>query len=278
MKKASGFVGFLYGTAVGRCILKGIICLHLDRVAVWFLRSHFSRLVIGPYAKRNGISLTKEEKASFKTYREFFVRTREPRPIDRDPDHLVSPCDGWLSVFDIDDDRCFDIKNSHYRVADFLQDTELAAKYRGGTLLVFRLCASDYHHYSYVDDGYVGENHHIDGILHSVQPIACENFPIYVLNRRSWCLLNTDHFGDVVQCEIGALVVGGIENEAGNKRICKGDEKGRFELAGSTIVLLVEPGKIEIRPEILQTLSQCEEARVTQGMWVASAKQMDENK
>lgn len=272
MKKTSGAVGFLYGTAVGRAILKAIIGLRLDRVAVWFLRSPLSKPIIGSYAKRNGISLSEEEKSSFQTYREFFVRTREPLPVDRDPDHLISPCDGWLSVFDIDENRCFDIKNSHYRVADFLQDESLAARYRGGTLLVFRLCASDYHHYCYVDDGYVGESHPISGVLHSVQPIACETFPIYVLNKRSWCLMTTDHFGSVVQCEIGALVVGGIENADGNRRVRRGEEKGHFELAGSTIVLLLEPDTVQIRPEILKTLSEQEEARVTQGMWVATAK------
>ena len=272
MKKTSSFVGFLYGNVIGRGILKVIMVMHLDRIAVRFLKSRASRLIIGGYAKRNNISLTDEEKASFKTYRDFFVRTRETNDIDMNDGHLISPCDGWLSVFEIDAESTFEIKNSHYRLADFLCDEELAKKYENGTLLVFRLCASDYHHYCYVDDGYQGENHPIPGVLHSVQPIACENKRVYVLNKRAWCLLETEHFGPVVQCEIGALVVGGIENEKENSHFSKGEEKGHFELAGSTIVLLFEPDRIELNPDIKQELTITDEARVTLGKWIGVGK------
>ena len=154
---------------------------------------------------------------------------------------------------------------------DFLQDETIADGFIGGTCLIFRLCPSDYHHYCYVDNGYQGKNHPIPGLLHSVQPIACETYPVFVLNRRSWCLLATEHFGSVVQCEIGALAVGGIFNEKEQGRFCRGDEKGHFELAGSTIVLLFEEENIRLRPELLAELSQAQEVRVQQGEWIGLA-------
>ena len=154
MSNKSGFVSFLYGNAVGRLMLKVIMGLHMDRIATKFLWSSLSHPVIGWYAGKNNIPLTKEEKEGFKTFRDFFVRTRETEGIDKTQSHFISPCDGWLSAFNITDDSCFDIKNSHYRVSDFLKDEELAANYKDGLLLVFRLCASDYHHYCYIDDGY----------------------------------------------------------------------------------------------------------------------------
>ena len=273
MKKSSGAVAFLYGTVVGRLLLKIIMKLRLDKVAVRFLWSSASKMIIGRYAKKNQIILTKEQMASFGSFRDFFVRTREDVPMDMADDHLISPCDSLLSAYTIDADSCFDIKNSHYGIDDFLKDEQLAKNYQNGICLVFRLCASDYHHYCYIDSGYQGENHLIPGILHSVQPIACEKYPVYVLNKRSWCLLTTDHFGPVVQCEIGALVVGGIFNEIENANFSKGQEKGRFELAGSTIVLLFEPGKIELNPSILESLSQNEEVRVRQGEWIGIKKE-----
>ena len=104
-------------------------------------------------------------------------------------------------------------------------------------------------------------------MLHSVQPIACENYPVYVLNRRNWTLLTTEHFGPVVQTEIGALVVGGICNPRENIRVRRGQEKGHFELAGSTIVLLFQKGKIRLRPDILEHLKHGE-FQVHQGMWI----------
>ena len=83
--------------------------------------------------------------------------------------------------------------------------------------------------------------------------------------------MTTEHFGPVVQCEIGALVIGGIFNEKENTRFSKGSEKGHFELAGSTIVLLFEPGQINLKPEILEQIAQEKEYRVEQGQWIATA-------
>lgn len=268
MSDKSGSVGFLYGNCVGRFLLKTIMKLHLDRIAVAFLRSRLSKCLVKGYIKRNNIDVTPEEAASFRSYREMFVRTRTPLEFDSDPDHLISPCDSLLSAFPIDENSSFAIKNSIYRVSDFLKDEELAKNYLGGTALVFRLCASDYHHYCYIDNGYQGKNHPIPGILHSVQPIACETYPVFVLNKRCWCLMETEHFGPVVQCEIGALVVGGIENEKENSSFIKGEEKGHFELAGSTIVLLFESGRIRLNSKMIQKLTQSEEVRIVQGEWI----------
>ena len=71
MRKTSGFVAFLYGTLVGRLLLKTIMKLHLDRLATHFLRSSASKILIGRYANKNGIALTKEQRASFGTFRDF---------------------------------------------------------------------------------------------------------------------------------------------------------------------------------------------------------------
>lgn len=271
MRKSSNLVGFLYGTVLGRGLLKAVMTLRLDRLAVRFLRSPLSKPVIAPYAKRNQIKLTKRELKGFDTFRDFFVRTKKTH-IDKTPGHLISPCDGWLSAFRIDSQSRFSIKNSSYQLKDFLHDEALAEKYQNGTCLIFRLCASDYHHYCYIDDGIQGRNHFIPGVLHSVQPIACEKFPVYVLNKRSWCLMKTRHFDGVVQCEIGALVVGGIANEHENASFCKGDEKGHFELAGSTIVLLFEENRIALNSELTQRLAKNDEVRVTLGEWIGTAE------
>ena len=264
-----GSVRFLYGTALGRCLLKVVQKLHLDRLGVWYLRSPLSRPYMVRFAKKHGIPLSREQLHSFPTYRDFFLRDRAPLAVDGDPTHLISPCDSWLSAYSIAPGSSFFIKGSRYRVQDLVKDEALARKYDGGLCLVFRLCASDYHHYCYIDDGRQGPNHFIEGELHSVQPIACEHYPIFTLNRRSWCVLDTDRFGPVVQTEIGALVVGGIVNrDAGPME--RGREKGYFDLAGSTIVLLLEPGRVRLRPEYADALDAEREIRVIQGQWVAT--------
>lgn len=272
MNSTSKAVSFLYGTIIGRILLKAVMVLHMDRIAVYFLRSRFSKILNNGYIKRNNIPVTEEEKESFRSFRDLFARTRTNNNIDMTPKHLISPCDSWMSVFGIDEQSRFSIKNSHYALRDFLQDEELAKNYVGGKCLIFRLCASDYHHYCYIDNGYQGKNHFIEGALHSVQPIACEKHPVYVKNRRSWCLLETESFGNVIQCEIGALIVGGISNEKANVLFSKGEEKGHFELAGSTIVLLFEKGKIALKEELLKKLSENSEVKVTLGEWIGIAE------
>ena len=272
MSKNDGSVRFMYGTALGRVLLKLVQWSHVDKVAVWFLRSPLSKPFYIRFAGKNGIVLTEKDKQTFRTYRDFFLRQRDDLDIDMDPDHLISPCDGYLSVYPIDKDSVFSIKGSHYRVSDLMQDPEAAKGFEGGTCLVFRLCASDYHHYCYIDDGHQGKNHLIPGVLHSVQPIACETYPVFTLNRRNWCLLETEHFGPVIQTEIGALIVGGIVNHREEGSFARGQEKGHFDLAGSTITLLFEPDRIELLPEIESALQKEEEVRVTLGMCVGSRK------
>ena len=269
-KENDAAIRFLYGTIFGRGLLKLIQKLHADRLIVCFLRSPRSRAFIAWYVKRNHIPISREELQQYATFRDFFARDREPRGVDITPEHLISPCDGWLSVSPIAESSSFAIKHSRYYIHDLIGDENLAKNYHGGTCLVFRLCASDYHHYYYFDDGFQGQTYRIEGQLHSVQPIACETYPVYTLNRRCWCLLATENFGPVVQTEIGALIVGGIVNNEGNSRFCRGMEKGHFELAGSTIVLLFEPDRIALRPELLIQLSKAEEMQVEQGDWIAT--------
>jgi hypothetical protein len=137
-----GAVRFLYGTALGRGLLKIVQALHLDRLAVWYLRSRWSRPYIAKFARKNSIPLTKAELQSFPTYRDFFLRERAPRPVDLVPEHLVSPCDGWLSAFPVTDGCSFAIKGSRYRVADLLQDAALAERYHDAGVFGQTLTAS----------------------------------------------------------------------------------------------------------------------------------------
>lgn len=269
MRENSGAVRFLYGNVVGRALLSLILHSHADRLAVAFLSSPLSRPLARWQAKRLGIP--PEQAKGFDSYQAFFARTRTVQGVDLTPGRLISPCDGYLSVYPIQADSSFVIKGSHYRLSDLLQDDTLSQSFHGGDCLIFRLCPTHYHHYHYIDDAYQGEHHFLPGQLHSVQPIACETYPVYVRNRRCWSLLTTDHFGPVVQVEIGALIVGGICNECQNCRVRKGAEKGHFELAGSTIVLLLQKGQLRLRPALLAQLEQGREVPVELGMYLGDA-------
>ncbi|WP_020614674.1 phosphatidylserine decarboxylase [Sediminispirochaeta bajacaliforniensis] len=261
---------FFYKTTIGRLFINLLLKAGLPKVMAAYLRSPLSKHLIPRYIKKHRIPMRDFPEISYRSFAEFFSRRKEFSVTDPNPSHFSSPCDGLLSAYSILPDSSFAIKNSHYRLCDLIDDTELAKRYCNGLCLIFRLTAADYHHYSFVDDGYIGKNHLIEGTLHSVQPIACDAFPVYRLNRRCWKLLDTDHFGPIIQIEIGALAVGGIVNEYEETSFEKGTVMGHFELCGSTIVLLIQKEKIRLLSKIETVLAAGDEFRVTQGMWIAS--------
>ncbi|WP_296685881.1 phosphatidylserine decarboxylase [Treponema sp. UBA3813] len=270
-------VEFLYGTKCGRILLHGILALRLPALLGLVLRSPFSRIYISSFVKKNGIDMSGFEEAKFKSFNDFFTRKKEIS-FDSEANHLISPADSLLSVYQITDDAKFHIKGFDYTLHDFFEperfdvsEEETIDLFKGGFCLVFRLCATDYHRYCYVDNGSQNGNHFIQGSLYSVQPLAAENFRLYTKNRRSWTIMNTEHFGKIAQIEVGAFSVGGIQNHIQEGTFKKGQEKGYFDLHGSTIVLLLQKDKINILPEILNKTSTGAEYRVKIGDCVAKS-------
>ena len=64
--------------------------------------------------------------------------------------------------------------------------------------MIFRLTVDDYHRYCYVADGVKEDNVFIPGVLHTVNPLANDYFPIYKENSREYSVLHTKEFGDIV--------------------------------------------------------------------------------
>jgi len=263
----------LYGSVLGRVLLKTLTAPAVSYVAGKFMDSRASTLLIKPFIKRSGIDTSEYVMYRFRSYNDFFTRKIRPgkRPVDMTPEHLISPCDSKLTVYRIDRRRVFRIKGSRYRVSDLLNNKFMAKRYSGGLCLIFRLEVDDYHRYCYIDSGIKTGNTYIPGELHTVNPIALEKYNIYRRNCREYTTLHTNNFGDVVQIEVGAMLVGRICNNHHEARIYRGMEKGRFEFGGSTIVLLLEKGAAEIDSDILRNSSEGIETVVKFGEKIGEA-------
>lgn len=266
-------LAFLYGTALGRLLLKPMTAPGLSRLAGRWMDSRSSRCLIAPFVKRNGIDLSDYEPAEYASFNAFFTRRIRPeaRPLDSAPDHLTAPCDGRLSVYAIDENSVFTIKHSRYDVPALLGGDARGAQFRGGVCLVFRLAVDDYHRYHYLDDGSKGENHFVPGVLHTVRPIALEHTDVFVQNCREYTFLNTAHFGMAAQIEVGALLVGRISNRHGAGTFRRGEEKGCFLYGGSTVVLLLQAGAARVQERFWQATARNEEIRVRLGECIGSA-------
>ena len=247
---------FLYHTPLGRLLLKPLCARPLSRLCGRFLDSTLSKPLIAPFVRKNGIRLEDFFSDNFRCFNDCFSRRIRPelRPVDPSPDALVAPCDGLLSVYPIQKDMVIPAKQSRYTINDLLGGDPAAARFEGGTCLVFRLCVNHYHRYCYPDGGRPLRSGFIPGELHTVRPIALEQLPVFVRNCREYALLETDHLGTVAQIEVGAMLVGKIANQPAPEHFERGDEKGMFLYGGSTVILLIEPGRLRI-PEAAFALS-----------------------
>lgn len=231
--------------------------------------------MIPGYISKNDIDMSPYAGQSYESFAEFFSRKRNDTDIKSDPGSLISPCDGLLSVYKITENLKIPMKGSEYTINDLIPDQKLARLFQSGLCLAFRLEASDYHHFCCFDDGMLLDSGFIPGQLHSVQPIALEHFPVFRLNRRWWSLLQTEHFGKAVQIEVGAMVVGGVSFFIGNADFHRGQEMGCFELAGSTIILVLDSSvrrRLAFRSSIVSALENGEEVRVCMGEEIAELK------
>lgn len=264
-------LNFLYKTAFGRCVLKLLASRPASKLCGAFLDSRLSAFLIKGFVKKNNIDLSDYELDGIKNFNQFFRRRIKDgkRPFDMDPAHLCAPCDGLLSVYPINDEgTVIPVKQSAYTITSLLRDKELASAYSGGWCLVFRLCVDNYHRYAYPVSGAKGPNIFIPGILHTVQPIALEEFPVFAQNCREYTVIESPEFGKVVQMEVGAMLVGRIVNLEQEGKAERGMEKGYFEYGGSTVILLIEKDKLQIHQEILENSRKGTETPVKMGKFI----------
>ena len=265
----------LYNSVPGRIILKLLTIPALSKAAGWFLDKRISRFLIPSFIRSNDISLDEVEEKQWKSFNDFFTRklVNGAREIDMTPEAFVAPCDGLLTVHDIVDGAIIPVKNVPYTVLDLLGNRSLAKYYDGGTALVFRLTPSHYHRYVYPDGGEKTRDVIIEGVLHTVQPVATEATDVYIQNTRNYCVLKSENFGSMIFMQVGALLVGRIvNNDPDGASVCRGDEAGKFEFGGSTIIVLVKKGKVKIKKDIKKASASGIEYPVKLGMNIGKKK------
>ena len=265
-------VRFLYNTVAGRALLKLITRPVVSKIGGIFLDSSFSRFLIPGFIKNNNVSLEGIEvpDKGFYSFNEFFKRRRKRIDFDKNQNHFINPCDGFLSVVKLKKDCIFEIKNTRYDLTKLLGNAPLAEEYEGGYGLIYRLTPRHYHRYIFPDDGVITEKKRIEGILHCVRPVALLRYPVFTENTREYTVLESDNFDKIVQMEIGAIMVGKITNHKLSGRIARGLEKGYFEFGGSTIVVLVKKDKLRFNREFIKKLKKSKEIPVCLGDYIAT--------
>ena len=266
-QKESAALRLLYGTVVGRLVLRLLCTRRISRLCGRFLDSGVSKPLIRPFVRRHGIDLSEYTSAEFKSFNEFFSRQikEERRPVALEPSALIAPCDGLLSAYRLSGDTVIPVKQSRYTVSSLLGGDSASENYQNGICLVFRLCVDHYHRYCYIDSGVKGRNVFLPGKLHTVRPVALEKFPVFTQNCREYTVIKTENFGDIVQMEVGAMLVGKINNYHGPGSVRRGEEKGMFLYGGSTVIVLLEDGCAHLPEELYQATENRIETPVKMG-------------
>ena len=259
-------LSFLYTNIFGRMLLKPLIQPQVSKLAGRYLSSAHSKWLISKFIERNEINMDIYEECDYSSFNDFFTRKIKPdcRPVPEDLDVLISPCDCLATVYPIQENTTFSIKNTEYTLRSLLRSPRLAKRFRGGYAYVLRLTVEDYHRYLYSVSGKQSKNYHIDGTYHTVNPIANDYLPIYKENTREYTVIHSKEFGDVLQMEVGALSVGKISNHKQSTVVTRGEEKGFFEYGGSTIVVLTQKGRVTPRSDLLTNSKNGYETKVLQ--------------
>jgi phosphatidylserine decarboxylase len=262
----SGALRFLYTTVGGRLLLRLVVSKPVSKLYAAYNNSKRSAAKIARFVADNHIDVSEFADNEFNSFNAFFMRRlkAEARPLDQAATSLIAVADAKLLAFELDADATIAVKQTVFSAGALLDDDKRAQAYCEGSCLVFRLTVDDCHRFAYVDAGTLIESREIAGKLHSVQPIAQQKYRVFHENKRHVSVLATENLGEIVQVEVGALLVGGIRNHE-LQSFARGQEKGYFELGGSTIIVLLKPGVVRIDPEIETRSQQGIETKVKLG-------------
>lgn len=233
----------------------------LSRLVGWLADRRVPRPLRGPlygaYARLYRLDLAEAQlrPAEYPSLGAFFVRRLAPgtRPIDPDPERLVSPVDGCISSLGaVEGGSLLQAKGRAYGVRELLGGVGAELDLEGARQWTLYLSPRDYHRIHAPEAGRLVEVRPMRGELHSVNAASLARRDVLAVNERVALRLETAR-GPLLMVLVGALNVGRIRVvgvdplHAGPlpapRELARGEELARFEL-GSTVVLIAPAGTL----------------------------------
>jgi phosphatidylserine decarboxylase len=243
----------------------------LSRLVHAFMRVRLAPLknlqiaIVGSLAGVDWSEARLQDAADFATFNDFFTRELADglRPLDPDPEALLSPSDGRISQCGrITSDRIIQAKGHHYGIRALLANDPACAEFNNGFFHTIYLSPRDYHRVHMPVGGKLLRTIHVPGRLFSVSPATVRQVPnLFARNERVVSIFETSH-GPMALVLVGAMLVSSIETVwAGvitppyGRKVTHGDwsrrdivlqrgqEMGRFNM-GSTVIVLLPPGAV----------------------------------
>jgi len=248
----------------------------LSRIVQWStrcrrfpLRKSITRWFVSHYNVDMSEALEPDPDA-YPDFNSFFTRTLRPeaRPVVQEAGQICFPADSAISQLgDIHGEQIFQAKGHTYSLIELLGGSkERARPFEDGRFATMYLSPGDYHRVHMPLSGRLVETVYIPGRLFSVAPDYTESVPrLFARNERVACIFQTEA-GPMAVVLVGAIFVGSIEtiwageitpprgkgikvtSYAADDNVIqleRGEELGRFNMGGSTIIVLFGAGCVE---------------------------------
>jgi phosphatidylserine decarboxylase len=205
------------------------------------------------------------EPTAYASFNEFFTRALRAgtRPVDPDPQAIVSPVDGTVSEAGaLTADRLLQAKGHEYTLRALLAGNAAWERtFAGGTFATIYLAPYNYHRIHMALPGELREAFYVPGRLFSVNRTTAQLVPgLFSRNERVFCgfdaggtpwaiilvgALNvgsmaTVWHGDVTPRKVREVTALPVSGALALVSLAKGDEMARFNM-GSTVILLFPP-------------------------------------
>jgi phosphatidylserine decarboxylase len=267
---------FLYRHPFGKLLLTHVLS---RRTFSWLYgftkRTRRSREQIPAFIETLGVDTTEIERpiASYGSLDEFFSRRLKPgaRPIDPNPDHLLSPCDGRAFAWQCLGDGHLVVKSTRTTIGELIGDASVAGAFANPAVLLVRLAAADYHRCHFPADGVADAPRAVGSRLHSVHPIALDAGAPSFANYRVCTRIDSDRFGPLLIIEVGALTVGSIVQTFAPARVARGQDKSYFRFGGSALLMLAQTSRVRWDEDLIQSTREGMESQVRVGTRVGVA-------
>lgn len=205
---------------------------------------------------------------AYANFQAFFIRRIKPQYMgNSNAGEIASPVEATITQHGIIHDQILiQAKGQSYSLADlFNGDESLTNRFRNGSYLSYFLAPHNYHRYHMPIRGTLRKTIFVPGRIYGVD-FSCQRIVpnLYARNERYVTVFDTE-IGKMAIILIGAFLVGSIKPVWMSKPVDKNNQRRSYDipritlnqmeelgvfLAGSSVIVLFEPNKINFFPKL----------------------------
>ncbi|KAK8095237.1 phosphatidylserine decarboxylase [Apiospora kogelbergensis] len=220
------------------------LVLLFNPVTEWIDTTHVMRMWIHEKSLREGEEEgTPASKERIKTFVDTYgINISRPIHDPKDPSKAVVVADSRVVAYgSVAETKKLWVKGTEFTISNLVMDVQLGRDFADAAVAI---------------DGKIKAFRSLPGDYYQVDPVALQSHVnILTQNARSYVVVETESFGDVLFVAIGATNVGTVriydKFQNLKQKVCKGDEIGYFQFGGSSIIVAFQKGRVRFDQDLL---------------------------